>query len=297
MWSESRSGQKIIALSRLTRVIEDRFARDARARDQQIQEARRLYNAAMAAAAAVETPDASDSPAGLKSTPEGSVSGPGTDGAPVGGASGLSADNPPASPDAGPMSSTDGLPTVPPEQLVSRPPAGPGRRPAGRLSRWRPPAQWAALAALVTVLVIANRSDHAKDPSTEEPSQQGMGQERPASTESGPAPSGSAASEQSQPPPGTPSDGAPSVSVLPDPAVTIDKPTDDTVPRCIDISGQGQPVEGHHLWISVRVDNEYFILKPVRQDSTDGAGRWSAYPRRTLIVAGLSQPGSFVHRQ
>ncbi|MER7513845.1 hypothetical protein ACIP46_16785 [Streptomyces lavendulae] len=59
-------------------------------------------------------------------------------------------------------------------------------------------------------------------------------------------------------------------------AVTIEKPTDGPIPRCIDISGQGQPAQGHQLWIGMRVDKEFFILRPVSQDSTAGAGRWSA---------------------
>ncbi|MEU6930558.1 hypothetical protein AB0A05_15535 [Streptomyces sp. NPDC046374] len=85
-------------------------------------------------------------------------------------------------------------------------------------------------------------------------------------------------------PPGQPAATAGSSSAAPSPstktplpnAVTIEKPTDGPIPRCIDISGQGQAAQGHQLWIGMRVDKEFFILRPVSQDSTAGAGRWSA---------------------
>ncbi|GLX41167.1 hypothetical protein Sros01_72400 [Streptomyces roseochromogenus] len=69
---------------------------------------------------------------------------------------------------------------------------------------------------------------------------------------------------------------ATSAATPPEYAVTIEKPADESIPRCIDVSGQGQPAQGHQLWIGMRVDKEFFILRPVRQDSTAGAGRWSA---------------------
>ncbi|MEV7547592.1 hypothetical protein AB0O29_34345, partial [Streptomyces sp. NPDC089915] len=52
VWSEYRSGQKIIPLARLNQIIDDRFARDPRTRELKLQEARRLHTAATAATAA-----------------------------------------------------------------------------------------------------------------------------------------------------------------------------------------------------------------------------------------------------
>ncbi|MEU8777130.1 hypothetical protein [Streptomyces sp. NPDC048606] len=56
VWSEYRSGLRVIPLPRLARVVEDRFPRDARAREGHLAEARRLHSAAVASPAALPPP-------------------------------------------------------------------------------------------------------------------------------------------------------------------------------------------------------------------------------------------------
>ncbi|WP_031156336.1 ricin-type beta-trefoil lectin domain protein [Streptomyces xanthophaeus] len=220
-WSEYRSGQLIIPLSRLKQVVEDRYARDARTRDQTLQEARRLCSAAMAASAAVNTagtaavsaptaqpapaaghadpaaasapetpstPDTAETPADRESAATTPDRNPVPDD-PLGGEPGaLSADNPLTAPDAG-------------EPVVSHSLAGPGESSGRRAGRWRTPAQWAALAALVAVLVIANRPDHANDPSADasSPNDPGQDQQTSAPADPGSAPSATPTPETSGP--------------------------------------------------------------------------------------------------
>ncbi|MFE1803543.1 hypothetical protein [Streptomyces sp. NPDC059533] len=185
VWSEYRSGQKTIPLSRLKQIIEDLFARDTRTRDHRLQEARRLCIAAMTAAAATTTAAPEPAAAGLTATPDtnenppaqepasttpppASVTDP--DGALRGEDTGISVDNPPTSADATPVHTESAPPQPKPGTgaqtgqgsdgpAASHPPADTGarrHRRARRLERWKIPAQWAALAALVAVLVIAN---------------------------------------------------------------------------------------------------------------------------------------------
>lgn len=85
------------------------------------------------------------------------------------------ADNPPTSDDTSPTRPDEAAQNVP-TRAAAAPPApsprgnaGEGGPPAGsvsraaRLRRWRTPAQWAALAALVAVLVIANHIQNSDD--------------------------------------------------------------------------------------------------------------------------------------
>ncbi|MFH7596405.1 hypothetical protein WDV06_15045 [Streptomyces racemochromogenes] len=289
VWSEYRSGQKIIPFARLNQIIEDRFARDPRTRGPKLQEARRLHTAATAAASApgqFPPRDAGGRPAGAvqasaSSDPAVDVSGAVPEPAELRGEpAGLSADRD-GRPDADLVPPGD-APAEPPQPgpLLSSPrPAGsaPGPKPpTDRLRRWRTPAQWAALAALASVLVIANQSDRSTGQSDTSPPDVPK-PSRPAQS-AGPEPLSSRTAEtgKNQPKPGTSQDPATPASRAPEYVVTIEKPADGPVPRCIDVSGQGQPAQGHQLWIGMRVDKEFFILRPVSQDSTAGAGRWSA---------------------
>ncbi|MFJ8164178.1 hypothetical protein ACIRBY_25075 [Streptomyces sp. NPDC096136] len=130
-----------------------------------------------------------------------------------------------------------------------------------------------ALAVLAAVLVIANESDRSKESDASPPD--GSSPSRPAQSV-GPFSTGPAQPGKNQPEPGTSPDPATPAADAPEYAVTIEKPADGPVARCIDVSGQGQSAQGHQLWIGMRVDKEFFILRPVSQDSTTGAGRWSA---------------------
>ncbi|MDA5283691.1 RICIN domain-containing protein [Streptomyces sp. Isolate_45] len=254
VWSQYRSGQKVIPLPRLTRIVEDRFARDARTREQKLQEARRLCLAAMAAAATA-TPPLGTAPAptptakpvpvpgGPSASPDqtsepgtaseaavaeaipatpGAKAGTGSGQEPAadiplpGRAAGLSADNPLTSADARPAPAGDELLIVPPPRSAG---ATPGRR-AGRYSRWRTPAQWAALAVLVAALIIANRSNQAKDPSAEASSPQNLGQQ---SIEPGQAPSLTASPNSATGPGATPEPSLDATS--PTPAKPSTKPS------------------------------------------------------------------------
>ncbi|WP_042804646.1 RICIN domain-containing protein [Streptomyces sp. C] len=230
VWSEYRSGLKIIPLPRLNKIIEDRYARDGRTRADKLRDARLLHTAATAAVlAASRTPAVSGSPtpaayptepahsavvpavvgppvdSSAEADPQPSVPGPDAtstpaptadptadpaqattvpahvEGPPVEASGPRSDDSAPAGP---PPSAPAAAPLSPAEaaaepQPSSRPPAEAGtatpaeglgppkasRRPGRRRGHWRAPAQWAALAALVAVLVIANQSDPAKAPS------------------------------------------------------------------------------------------------------------------------------------
>ncbi|MEV7547862.1 hypothetical protein AB0O29_35780, partial [Streptomyces sp. NPDC089915] len=147
---------------------------------------------------------------------------------------------------------------------------------ADRLRRWRTPAQWAALAVLAAVLVIANQGERSKGQSDTPPPDASGPSRPPRSTGPDPFSTGPAEPGRSQSEPGTSPDPATPTAGAPQYAVTIEKPADGPVPRCIDLSGQGQPAQGHQLWIGMRVDKEFFLLRPVSQDSTAGTGRWSA---------------------
>ncbi|WP_329391612.1 RICIN domain-containing protein (plasmid) [Streptomyces sp. NBC_01351] len=169
VWSEYRSGLKIIPMSRLTQIIEDRFPRDARTPAEQLLKARRLHTEAMAslaalapaapasppatptsgsAAAPAPSPDELSSP---NPSPVEAQAAPPRDVRQEADTSGLSADNPPTSQDPAPTTA-----------VQAPQPAAPRRR-TDRFSRWRTPAQWAALGVLVTVLVVANQADRSKD--------------------------------------------------------------------------------------------------------------------------------------
>ncbi|WP_445270771.1 ricin-type beta-trefoil lectin domain protein [Streptomyces sp. DSM 41634] len=295
VWSEYRSGQKIIPLSRLKQIIEDRYARDARTRDHKLQEARRLYIAAKTAAAgtaASEAPPAPD-PAVSPATSQTGSTTPATEDAPppaleheangplADGAADSSADNSRTSTDTARAPATD---TPAPEEasrpdakepLVSPPPPEPGTRPGGRAARygrWRIPAQWAALAALVTVLVIANRPDHAKAPSTEASSPQDLGQDRqssaPVDPDSSPtvsqtpdasAPTFGPTDQPAAPPPSqAPAPAQPDPSKNPQPADSTPAGAplasffqrtlrNVTTGKCLDINAEGIPNQGHRL--------------------------------------------------
>ncbi|MGW6952874.1 ricin-type beta-trefoil lectin domain protein [Streptomyces xanthophaeus] len=283
-WSEYRSGQLIIPLSRLKQVIEDRYARDARTRDQTLQEARRLCSAAMAASAAVNTagtaavsaPTAQPAPAAGQAAPE-TPSTPDTaeppadreaaattpdripvPDDPLGGEPGASsADNPLTAPDAG-------------EPVVSHSLAGPGESSGRRAGRWRTPAQWAALAALVAVLVIANRPDHANDPSADasSPNDPGQDQQTSAPADPGPAPSTTPTPETSAPeatpePSPDPPSSAPAQPAPPEkkPAPAASPPPRAAPPasplhrtlrnvttgKCLDIAAGGIPNQGSKI--------------------------------------------------
>ncbi|MFD9271533.1 hypothetical protein ACFWB1_35940, partial [Streptomyces goshikiensis] len=207
VWSEYRSGLKIIPLPRLNQIIEDRFPRDARTRGAKLQEARRLHAAAMAATPAPPAPTPVPAPGSHA---------PGPDQAPAPAAAivrddtaGLFTDNPPASDDAAqtapdqpptapadPSSRTDAAEAAPPTGLVPR---------AARLRRWRTPAQWAVLAALVAVLVIANQIQRSNDhPDTASSlGDPGQGQQSAAPVEPGSLSTGPTAPDDSRPTPPT----------------------------------------------------------------------------------------------
>ncbi|MGW6704033.1 ricin-type beta-trefoil lectin domain protein [Streptomyces sp. NPDC054956] len=261
VWSEYRSGQKIIPLSRLKRVVEDRFARDARTREQKLQEARGLYTAATAAAAAV--PPASDA---ASAADGGSVS--------VADVPSESEAESEAESESESETRADADGTV-----VSRSVAGPGPRAGGRgerLRRWRTPAQWGALAVLVAVLVIANRPDHVKDPAAEASSPQDPGQDQQSSApvEPGPSPELSQTPEASAPAPGPsaepvappasqgpvpgPGQPAPSKKNPPPPAegLPAGAPPSSffqrtlrnvTTGKCLDIAAEGIPNQGSRI--------------------------------------------------
>ncbi|MEV7526177.1 RICIN domain-containing protein [Streptomyces sp. NPDC091371] len=200
VWSEYRSGLKIIPMSRLTQVIEDRFPRDARTRADQLIKARRLHAAAMASIAALApaasasgstapepgampassadptlakvgkaVPAEAPSPSAAAKAAAALAPGPSPDE--------VSSPNPersPAEAQAAPLrdvreedhtseSSADNRRTSQDAAPVGDHPPAATRRRAGRLRHWRAPAaQWAALAVLVTVLVIANQADRSK---------------------------------------------------------------------------------------------------------------------------------------
>ncbi|MGT2525783.1 hypothetical protein ACU4GG_00095 [Streptomyces nojiriensis] len=290
VWSEYRSGQKIIPLARLNQIIEDRFARDPRTRGHKLQEARRLHTAATSAPSQFPPPDATipaNRPAGgvraPAPSPDPAIGAPGAVPEPGeirGVPAALSAD-PDTPPDAAPVPTGDAPAASPqPGRLLSSPrPAGPAPGPkprTDRLRRWRTPAQWAALAVLAAVLVIANQSDRSKGQSDTSPPDASSPSRPPQSAGPEPLSTGPAEPAKNQPEPGTSPDPATPTAGAPEYAVTIEKPADAPIPRCIDISGQGQPAQGHQLWIGMRVDKEFFLLRPVSQDSTAGAGRWSA---------------------
>ncbi|MFI1286776.1 hypothetical protein ACH4U5_39555 [Streptomyces sp. NPDC020858] len=220
VWSEYRSGLKTIPLPRLNQIIEDRFPRDARTRGAKLQEARRLHAAAMAATPAPPAAAPAPGPAPTSAPAPGGPA-PGPDQAPTPAAAivrddtaELSADNPPTSDDAAPKRPSETAPDQPPAAPADpslrgyaaegAPPTGLVPR-AARLRRWRTPAQWAALAALVAVLVIANQIQRSKDqPDTASSlGDPGQGRQSAAPAEPGSLSSGPTAAEESRPTPPT----------------------------------------------------------------------------------------------
>ncbi|MGW6941590.1 RICIN domain-containing protein [Streptomyces xanthophaeus] len=236
VWSEYRSGQKIIPLSRLSPVIEGRFPRDARTRAEQLLKARRLHTEAVASMAALApaAPAADPGPASSALTPS-------TSAAPPAAAAPDPVQDPEPEPDPDPSSerspgpssesssgkaqpapprevrqegeddNTDGLsadnaptsqdPAPAKAAPASQPPPAPRRR-TERFRRWRTPAQWAALAALVAVLVIANSEDRANDKAdVASPSELGPGQiqDGDPSTSPEPDPAGPTTPDPSEP--------------------------------------------------------------------------------------------------
>ncbi|MFD8955209.1 ricin-type beta-trefoil lectin domain protein [Streptomyces xanthophaeus] len=267
-WSEYRSGQLIIPLSRLKQVIEDRYARDARTRDQTLQEARRLCSAAMAASAT--TPSVPPTPTDPTPIPDTTTAEP-VPAAPAAAPVPLtaepavmSADNPLTSTDEAPApdAETQSRPDAD-EALISRSLPGSAARPAARYNRWRTPAQWAALAALVAVLVIANRPDHANDPSADasSPNDPGQDQQTSAPPEPGPAPSTTPTPETSAPeatpePSPDPPSSAPAQPAPPEkkpaPAAPPASPLHRTLRnvttgKCLDIATGGIPNQGSKI--------------------------------------------------
>ncbi|MFF9982370.1 hypothetical protein [Streptomyces erythrochromogenes] len=218
VWSEYRSGLKIIPLARLTQVVEDRFPRDARMRGEQLVKARRLHTAAVASVAAL-APGAPAPGAGPVAQPKVSAdsareksSGTALPASPTDvpgdeNTSGLSADNPLTSEDVE-QTPADPSPGVPgPSTAPGSPDAA---RPRGvRLRRWRTPAQWAALAVLVAVLVIANQTDRSKgEADTAFPSDPGASAPAPpdgppSTSATDPSAQPSSPNAEAAPPPGT----------------------------------------------------------------------------------------------
>ncbi|MGW6705926.1 hypothetical protein ACWGDE_13695 [Streptomyces sp. NPDC054956] len=175
VWSEYRSGQKIIPLARLNQIVEHRFARDARTRTDKLQQARRLHTAATTAAPTPSSPPGSAPPSG-----------------------------PP------PTAGSDPTTSPPGGRARSEPDPGAGpnkrRRPrTGRRGRWSTPAQWAALAALVAVLVIANHSGGAQEtpdsPSSPGDTAQGQPITAPAAPDTTGTPTTPEGSAPASPPP------------------------------------------------------------------------------------------------
>ncbi|WP_412079462.1 hypothetical protein ACLF6K_38520 (plasmid) [Streptomyces xanthophaeus] len=165
VWSEYRSGAKIIPLARLNQIIENRYPRDARTRTDRLQQARRLHTAATTPAptpASPPTPPALPGPLPATGREEDHGSARAENGGPPapGDAAALTDAEPipPAGPAALPQPGDRAVdePDTSTDPRDRRAPAS-GRAPrAGRRGRWSAPAQWAALAALVAVLVIAN---------------------------------------------------------------------------------------------------------------------------------------------
>ncbi|MFD4245819.1 RICIN domain-containing protein [Streptomyces sp. NPDC058525] len=168
VWSEYRSGLKVIPMARLTQVVEDRFARDARARGEQLLKARRLHAAAVASIAALEpAASAAPIPAGVADGSPESALGAGPESGSVADPEASAGAGSSPEPAVDPVVERDVKPDVPPhakpdvEPSSESEPAAPTRR-AERFRRWRTPAQWAALAVLVAVLVVANEADRAE---------------------------------------------------------------------------------------------------------------------------------------
>ncbi|WP_405704986.1 hypothetical protein OG264_00925 [Streptomyces xanthophaeus] len=197
VWSEYRSGAKIIPLARLNQIIENRYPRDARTRTDALQQARRLHTAATTAASAPAptpatppTPTPVILPGPLPTTrPEEATSPAGSAALPQPGHQAVDA------------------PDISPPPRERRSPAS-GRAPwTGRRGRWSAPAQWAALAALVAVLVIANHYGGSSQTSDAASSPGDTAQEQPIAA---PAPPNSSAtlppsSSAPQSPPPVPS--------------------------------------------------------------------------------------------
>lgn len=252
VWSEYRSGLKIIPLSRLTPVVEDRFPRDARTRAEQLRKARRLHTEAVASMAALAPAPGPVSSAPSTSTPPAAAAAPDPgrepDHEPSPGeaqaapprevrqeddnTSGLSADNVPTSQD--PASA----------KAAPAPPPAASRRRTDRFERWRTPAQWAALAALVAVLAIVNGEERGNDTADiAAPSELGPGRVQGGgpSISSEPVPTGPMTPDPSEPTASEPaaSQAAPPVAPSAPPAATP-QPSADGIGE----QAQGIPVGG-----------------------------------------------------
>ncbi|MFG2753843.1 hypothetical protein [Streptomyces xanthophaeus] len=195
VWSEYRSGAKIIPLARLNQIIENRYPRDARTRTDKLQQARRLHTAATTAASApTPTPATPPTPVTLPGPlptprPEEATSPAGSAALPQPGHRAVDA------------------PDTSPQPRERRSPAS-GRAPrTGRRGRWSAPAQWAALAALVAVLVLANHYGGSSQTSDAASAPGDTAQEQPIAAPAPPNPSAAQppSSSAQQSPPSVPS--------------------------------------------------------------------------------------------
>ncbi|MFE9826946.1 hypothetical protein ACFYSH_33365 [Streptomyces sp. NPDC005791] len=315
VWSEYRSGLKIIPLHRLNRIIEDRFPRDARTRSTKLQEARRLHSAAM-----TEAPSPTTVPAPSAASPSGPAQdnpAPSPDRTPTpapanssGEEADLFADNPPTSDE-----STSGDPNETPQPASGQalvPPSKPGPHndtgkkssPAGhvprghRWRRWRAPAQWAALAILVAVLIIANRLQNSNDqpetaPPLEVPEQV---EQSTAPAEPSSLPTGPMAPAEVRP---TPASSSASASSKPKEAQTqggkagIVVATSSHLYR-ITPDGQAQEYTGKAtVWTVVRKGTERIFTSPTTLYATDGkTGNIEQYDHAKKTWTVIGGPGS-----
>ncbi|MEU8776611.1 RICIN domain-containing protein [Streptomyces sp. NPDC048606] len=402
VWSEYRSGLKIIPLPRLNKIIEDRYARDGRTRADKLRDARLLHTAATAAAntattaateavpAASRTPTVSgtSTPAAHPTEPADSAAAPAVVGPPAEGSaepdpqpsvpgpdatstpaptadpapaptvpapvegppvetSGPRGDGsapagpPPSAPAAAPLTPAEAATEAPPspspraETGTATPaeglgPAKASRRPAPRRGRWRVPAQWAALAALVAVLVIANQSDRAKDPSdTAAPGDLPDDRQITAPADPGAHASPPPTPDPSATGPTTPVSPPPSDSTTPDPASSEKASTPDATPpaaappappaagqgraegsvgplfirndrtgKCVDIPGLGGAVNGtpvnQYTCDTSAADNQRFFVD-FRGRTSSG---WQIFTIRSAKVTnmcldpvGVGRPG------
>jgi len=311
VWSEYRSGLKIIPLHRLNRIIEDRFPRDARTRSTKLQEARRLHSAAM-----TEAPSPTTVPAPSAASPSGPAQdnpAPSPDRTPTpapanssGEEADLFADNPPTSDES---TSEDPKPAsgqapVPPSKPGPHNDTGKKSSPADhvprghRWRRWRAPAQWAALAILVAVLIIANRLQNSNDqpetaPPLEVPEQV---EQSTAPAEPSSLPTGPMAPAEVRP---TPASSSASASSKPKEAQTqggkagIVVATSSHLYR-ITPDGQAQEYTGKAtVWTVVRKGTERIFTSPTTLYATDGkTGNIEQYDHAKKTWTVIGGPGS-----
>ncbi|MFD5085005.1 hypothetical protein ACFWOG_20490 [Kitasatospora sp. NPDC058406] len=218
-WSEYRSGQRIIPWERLRQIVESRHAHDPRARQKVMEQARRFHAAAEAAQPPAQAAVPAPTPAVSVPAPVGTGTGQPADNPAtsedVPQSVGESSERTPSGhlgqappvpvrPGAvqapGPGSSGTWSAPVPdtrPEQAAAAgtpvPASGAGSTGArgSWWSRWRTPTQWAALAVLLSAVVIANQAQR--------PGREGQADTAPAAT----APGEGIALPASTPPPDT----------------------------------------------------------------------------------------------